>query len=179
MLGKTGQKGSRAVEDNVKGGKGQGKGPQKQSTKAAEKGKGDSYAKVAADNMWKTKQSKKHKYEKVSPRNSRPLKGIAATVNREIYLQGLDLEGCIDEEDVLESVGEYCMERGIKVIFARIIPVKYDQTRSGCKVTVLEEDFENVVDSDFWPDNITAREWTNRPRDNNGGAARQPSDDEN
>ena len=140
-----------------------------------------SYSKVVTNSGWKTITTKKRKFDNVSPKVSRPLKGIAATVNREVYLQGLDLEGYIDEDDIIESVKSYCLENGIKPIYIRIIPVRFDQTRVGCKLTVVEEDFERVIDSEFWPDNISAREWTPKPRDNNGnngGGARQPSDDE-
>ena len=58
------------------------------------------------------------------------------------------------------------MENGVTPIFIRIIPVKYDCTRTGCRVTVVEEDFERVLMNDFWPENIRVREWTQRPRDN-------------
>ena len=64
--------------------------------------------------------------------------------------------------------------------FIRIIPVRYDSNRAGCKLTVVEEDFERVLDDEFWPDNITVREWTYRPpdnRDNDDGGATDSSDD--
>ena len=80
-------------------------------------GKPMSYAKAAAtNNDWKTPRTKKRKYERLSPKNSRPLKGIAATVNREVYLQGLSLDGCTDEEEIVVSVRNYCIDRGIKPV---------------------------------------------------------------
>ena len=140
-----------------------------------------SYAKAASNTRWKTKQSKKRKFEKVSPRLSFPLKGKPATSNRDVYLQGLDVGDGNGEDDMLDSVKAYCIRNGITPLFVRIIPVKYDCTRVGCRLTVSEEDFERVIDDEFWPDNVSVREWTYRPRDNrgNGGAgARNPSDNE-
>ena len=69
----------------------------------------------------------------------------------------------------------------LNLYYIRIIPVRYDDNRAGCKLTVVYEDFERVLDEDFWPENITVREWTPRPRDNRGndeGAGRQPSDED-
>ena len=179
-LGKTNEKSNGNTSGRKKGGPtGRNDAPKKQNCKP-ESSRKESYAKVASENAWKT-MGKKRKFDKVSPKGTRPLKGIAATVNREIYLQGLDLDGCVDEEDIIESVREYCADRGVKLVYIRVIPVKYDDNRAGCKITVVEDDFERVVDSDFWPDNISSREWTRRPRDdraNDGGAARQPSDDD-
>ena len=158
------------VKGNSKGG----------SARGAGKSNG-SYASVAAKQRWETVQNKKRKFEKVSPKRAFPLKGIAATCNRDVYLQGLEVGEGDGEEDMIESVRSYCLERGITPVFIRIIPVKYDCTRVGCRLTVTEEDFERVIDEGLWPDYISVREWTQRPRDNRGndrGGARPPSDNE-
>ena len=127
-----------------------------------------SYASVVTSNEWKTKQSKKRKYENVSPKVVGPLKGIAATKNRDVYLQGLRLGDC-SYEDIVDSVREYVRERDINPVFIRIIPVKFDSTRVGCRLTIREEDFNIVMQGTFWPDNVSVREWTQRPRDNREG----------
>ena len=127
---------------------------------------GVTFAKVVTRSGWKTATTKKRKYDKVSPKAAFPLKGIAATVNRDVYMQGLCVGECESKDDIIESVRSYCMENGVTPIFIRIIPVKYDCTRTGCRVTVVEEDFERVLMNDFWPENIRVREWTQRPRDN-------------
>ena len=129
-------------------------------------GKGEmSYANAAKKGEWKTQQSKKRKFEKVSPKASFPLKGIPTTVNRDIYLQGLDVRDRNDEE-LIESVRSYCLNNNVEPTFIRLIPVRYDFTRTGCRLTVRERDFSKVVRNTFWPDNIKAREWTAKPRDN-------------
>ena len=146
------------------------------------KGTGDtSYANVAANTKWKTVQSKKRKFEKVSPKLTFPLKGKPATSNRDVYLQGLDVGNGNGEDDMLDSVKAFCISRGVTPLFVRIIPVKYDCTRVGCRLTVSEEDFERVIDEEFWPEDVSVREWTQRPRDNRGNDApgpRPPSDNE-
>ena len=61
-------------------------------------------------------------------------------------------------------------------IYIRLIPVKFDCTRTGCRLTVKEGDYEDVLDDDFWPEDVYAREWR-RNRDNDDGD-RHPSGDE-
>ena len=146
-----------------------------------QKGKDDkTYSKVVTNNGWKTVPAKKRKFDNVSPKPTMPLKGIATTVNRDVYLQGLDVGECSDEE-LIESVRSYCIERGITPTYIRIIPVRYDYTRAGCRLTVRESDFNMVIRNNFWPDEIRAREWKPKPRENNeneGRGPRAPSDEE-
>ena len=139
----------------------------------------ETYAKVVTRNGWNTVQ-KKRKFDKVSPRASFPLLGIPATVNREVYLQGLRVSEGMCADDVNDSVKAYCLERGITPIYMRAIPVKYDCTRTGCKLTICEEDYERVILDEFWPEDVSVRDWTPRVRDNqnNGDGARPPSDDD-
>ena len=129
-------------------------------------GKG-SYAKVVTSNGWKQVESKKRKFNNVSPKVAFPLRGVAATQNRDIYLQGLRVNVGECEDDVIESVRAYCLERGITPVFIRVIPVKFDCTRTGCRLTVRDEDYDRAIMNSFWPDNISARDWTPKPRDNN------------
>ena len=151
----------------------------KQSAKSGnEKG---SYASAVATTQWKTMQSKKRKFEKVSPKLTFPLKGRPTTCNRDVYLQGLDVGDGDGSDDMMESVRSFCVDNGITPVYIRIIPVRYDSTRVGCRLTVREEDFECVMDEFFWPEDVSVREWTPRPRDNRGNGdagARPPSDNE-
>ena len=144
--------------------------------------KGMSYAKAVTENDWKVKQSKKRKFEKVSPRLSFPLKGSVSNTVRDVYLQGLDIEDGQNDDDVVDSVREYCNKHGITPVYIRIIPVKFDCTRTGVRLTVKSDDFERVINESFWPDLITVREWTQRNRDNrqnDNGNGRDASDDDN
>ena len=135
---------------------------------------------VVTNSGWKTVQSKKRKYNNVSPKLSFPLKGAASTTVREVYLQGLEVSESERDEDIISSVRTYCLERGITPVYIRIIPVRYDFTRTGCKLTIKECDYERVIREEFWPDLIRVRDWTPRPRDNreDDGGAFNASDDE-
>ena len=129
---------------------------------------GKSYAKVVSENPWTTVQSnsgKKRKFEKVSPKLMFPLKGTASTNVKDVYLQGLDVEDGQTHDDVIDSVRAYCNGNGVKPVFIRIIPVKFDCTRTGCRLTIKIEDFERVMMESFWPELISVREWTPRNRD--------------
>ena len=140
-----------------------------------------SYASAVATTKWKTMQSKKRKFEKVSPKLTFPLKGKPSTCNRDVYLQGLDVGDGNGSEDMMESVRSYCVDKGVTPLYIRIIPVRYDCTRVGCRLTISEEDFERVMDELFWPDDVSVREWTPKPRDNRGNGeagARPPSDND-
>ena len=66
----------------------------------------------------------------------------------------------------MKSVRAYCIEKGITPVYTRSIPVRYDCTRTGCRLTVNEEDYERVILNEFWPEDIRARDWTPRPREN-------------
>ena len=90
------------------------------------------------------------------------------TKNRDVYLQGLELVDSGSGGDVIDSVKAYCRERGIKPVYITLIPVKFDTTRTGCRLTVKEEDFDRAVRDNFWPDHIQAREWTPTPREGYG-----------
>ena len=125
--------------------------------------------------------TKKRKYDNVSPKPSFSLRGIPTTRNRDIYLQGLAIGEMDSDEDIIECVRSYCLDREITPVFIRIIPVRFDCTRTGCRLTVKEADYERVICEEFWPDHISARDWTPRPRDNagNGGEGEGPHYDHN
>ena len=140
-------------------------GPVKQLDSRNGRNTSESYAKIVTKNGWTTK-SKKRKYNNVSPRAAFPLRGIPVTVNRHVYLQGLDMGDGMSNEDIADSIKSYCHDYGITPVFIRIIPVRYDVSRTGCKLTIKEEDYDRVIMSDFWPEDVTVRDWTPKPRDN-------------
>ena len=94
-----------------------------------ERGSGNTYAKIVTKNGWTTV-PKKRKYDSVSPKAAFPLLGIPSTVNRNVYLQGLRMSNGVSEEDVVDSIRMYCIERNITPVFIRIIPVKFDDNEN-------------------------------------------------
>ena len=82
----------------------------------------------------------------------------------EVYIQELDCSTCRGSEDFEEMVMEYCKKRGLKAVDACTIPVKNSRTKSGCKLTVHEADYDTAMDRDFWPRGSKVRPWRSRPR---------------
>ena len=167
------------MNNNAMKGNNNNKGKSSARGRGQKGGNGMSYAKVVTNSGWKTVATKKRKYDTVSPKPTHSLRGIAATRNRDIYLQGLALGDMDSDEDVIECVRAYCLDRDITPVFLRIIPVRFDCTRTGCRLTVRESDYDTVICEDFWPDHISVRDWTPRPRDNagNGGEGEGPPSD--
>ena len=97
----------------------------------------------------------------------RSLKGIKSILQREVYIQGLDFNGFASYGEMEELVHDFCMKGGVPVLYMKIIPAKYDRAQVGCKLAVREMDFEKVMDEEFWPEDVSVREWRKKPR--NGG----------
>ena len=55
-------------------------------------------------------------------------------------------------------------------MFIKVIPVKLDPDQVGCKLAVIESDFDDVMREDFWPEFVTVRAWVYRPREGRGQA---------
>ena len=128
-----------------------------------------SYAQMAGEEPWLTNDRKR----KNVGNKFKSLKGVKATVHREVYVQGLDLQGSTDHSEMEKLVHNYCKKNGVKVVFLNIIPVKYDKSQVGCKLSVLNEDFERVLDDDFWPEFVTVRAWRYKNRDGPNPGARE------
>ena len=98
----------------------------------------------------------------------RSLKGIKSILQREIYVQGIDFEGFASYSEMEELIHGFCLKKGVPVIYMKIIPAKYDRAQVGCKIAVREMDFDKVMDECFWPDDVSVREWRNKPRNDRG-----------
>ena len=129
----------------------------------------ESFADKVKKSRWLTvayhNNNKRKEREGAKKRN---LKGVKSVLQREIYIQGLDMEGFSSYNEMEELVHSYCVKRGIPVIFMKIIPAKYDRAQVGCKIAVREEEFERVMQEEFWPEDVTVREWRRKPRGGNG-----------
>ena len=130
------------------------------------------YAEMAGEEPWlpavRPKKNADNKF--------RSLKGVKATVHREVYVQGLDLQGASDYTEMESLINKYCKKNGVKVVFLNIIPVKYDKNQVGCKLSVLSEDYERVLNDDFWPEFVTVRAWRYRNRDAPNAGVREGND---
>ena len=121
-----------------------------------------SYAGVAAKDMevWLTPGRKR----KNTDTKHSSLKGKKSVCHREIYVQGLDCSGMKDHAEMEKLVQGYCKQNGVTVMFIKVIPVKLDKSLVGCKLSVLEEDFQRVIIDDFWPEFVTVRPWRYRTK---------------
>ena len=72
-------------------------------------------------------------------------------------------------EDIEYSIAEYCCQKGVHATFVKGLAMAAGQTDARLPVSVPEEDFDRVLDDDFWPDDIFAREWYMRNKSKKGG----------
>ena len=61
-------------------------------------------------------------------------------------------------------IKDYCRSAGVIPGQAAVIPVKDDDTQTGCKVTVRMSDASKLMSDDFWPNGIFARPWRPKPK---------------
>ena len=132
----------------------------------------DSYAEVAEsgdDEVWSVADGKGNKRKMVREKQT-GLKGLKTVSQREVYVQGIDCRPFNSHAAVEKEVKGYCKDKGITVLFIKVIPVKLDPNQVGCKLAVIEADFERVMRDDFWPEFVSVRAWVYRPREGRGQA---------
>ena len=124
----------------------------------------DSYADAAG--QWSPPaRPYKRKWDKRDKKT--PLKGVSQSPHRDIYIQGISTEGFSSKDEAITMVKDYCKFAHIFPTQAVVIPVRDDDSQTGCKITVKEKDAESLMVEDFWPDGIFARPWKPRPRGDN------------
>ena len=107
---------------------------------------------------------KNKRRSKLGNRKIPELKSAAEVALSEIYIHELDCSSCRGSRDFEEMVLEYCKRRKIIAVDACTIPVKNCRTKSGCKLTVQEVDYEKAIRKDFWPQGSRVRPWPPRPK---------------
>ena len=68
-------------------------------------------------------------------------------------------------DDMEEAMKIHCRDRGINANFCRVMTNNYGSSTVGCRVNVREEDFNMLLDPEFWPADVEVREWLPRGRD--------------
>ena len=66
-----------------------------------------------------------------------------------------------------DAVQDYCEERGVGVFFIKVMASLYEGF-ANIKLTVATCDYTTVIDGDFWPPNVSPREWFVKDKKNNG-----------
>ena len=138
----------------------------------------ESYAAMAAKQQdWST--PKKRKRVRSVNKKLGFLSGAQNLPQKVLYVQGIAFSRFDSYEDVEELMYVFGESRDFKFAFAKAIPVKNDNTKIGCKITVNEEDVETLLDDDFWPENITVRPWRVGPKGNKEHEGDKDNEDDN
>ena len=124
----------------------------------------ETYADMASKNRWNPPPSKR-KRTKSSPKAFKPISGATINENKDIYVRGLATKNFTNSEELEDSVRYYCRERGVNIVFARVMTNSVNTNAVGCRVCIREEDLDAVYEDGFWPNKVEVREWYQKPRD--------------
>ena len=128
-----------------------------------------SFAKVVTRNGWHPPQAGKRRRMRSSPTSIAPLRGAQMKQMRDIYVRGLERKNYRTSEEVEDAVYFYCKERGVEVLYVKEIKNRFETEIACVKVTVLESNWAETTDFNFWPEGTEVREWFQN------GRSRRPS----
>ena len=123
---------------------------------------------VVSKNGWRTKKRKRTKSSSVT---FPTICGGYTKPFRDIFVGNLRNDLYDDPEEMSDAIQDFCEERGIEVYYIRILSSQFEGF-SNVKLTVATCDYYTVIDNDFWPENVTAREWYQGNNDKKGGNPR-------
>ena len=154
----------RAVQDASVSKKGESRGYDPHENGPEQNVSPKTYADAAAKEVWLSP-----KRRKKSGNNNAPTLEAADTAPvREIFVVNLKYANCSKPVDLENMVRDYCKDRGIKIVFAKAYPQRFDDATANCRVTVRDYDEDKVLSEGFWPCRVTARLWTPTPLFNQG-----------
>ena len=131
------------------------------------------YADMAAEEPWLTAEGKnrKRKLDKRSPKAIPPLQGAVVKPQRDVFVRGLATTGYSSKKEMGEAIRVYCEERGVAIVYARIMVNANEPGVANVKITVHEEDIDTILDPEFWPAESYVREWFANGRGRRNSAA--------
>ena len=88
-----------------------------------------------------------------------PISGGHMIPKEDIFVQGLVASIYENREDMEDAIDDYLQGRGIDVYYIRVFRRESDPEVANCKITVAGEDLESVLETTFWPENVSVREW--------------------
>ena len=121
--------------------------------------------KVVTRNGWFTTQApdnKKRKRTRSSNIACPSICGPNTKPYRDIFVRGLRTDIYEGPEQMQDSIQDYCEERGVALYYIRILSNTEDGL-ANIKIQVAACDFQTVLDQTFWPENVSVREWFNKP----------------
>ena len=110
---------------------------------------------VVTRNGWHTK---KRKHTKSSSVTFPTICGGYTKPFRDIFVGNLRNDLYNDPADMSDALQDFCEERGVGVYSIRILSSQFEGF-SNAKITVATIDYQTVIDKDFWPENVSVREW--------------------
>ena len=126
---------------------------------------------VVTKNGWFTAGvPQKRKRTRSSPNTQSIISGGQTKPYRDVFVRNLKTENYNGPEDMADAVQDYCEERGVGVYFIKVMSSLFEGF-ANIKLTVATCDYATVVDNDFWPPNVSPREWYVKDKKNaNNGA---------
>lgn len=93
------------------------------------------------------------------PKKTYHLEGKIPDKTSLLYLRNVGMTNEDYENDVIDSVKAFALEHCVKVSHASIVYNRYSDSVVGVKINVPETQKQTVLQDEFWPCNITCREW--------------------
>ena len=87
------------------------------------------------------------------------LKGASQEQLSALYVRNIEISDDDTDESIVDNVRRYCQTKGVKALRANVIYNRYNDYVVGCKVSVVNSQKHKLLADNFWPNNITCREW--------------------
>ena len=80
-----------------------------------------------------------------------------------LYLQNINRPEGVSFKDIADGIKDFAMKKGYLVTFARVFPNKFRDDIVSCRITVPENQSEEMIGSGqrIWPRDVTCRRWSN------------------
>ena len=97
-----------------------------------------------------------------SPNIQANLKGVKFEPSKYVYVKNIYLDVNDTEADVKEKVRSFVIDNGVRIMNIQVIANKYCEDSVGCKIRIPLRQLSTVLSRNFWPDDMSCREWTDR-----------------
>ena len=90
------------------------------------------------------------------------LSGIRKETSVDVYVQNIRRKRGESLKDLADKVRIYCQKKGIRVMQARTIANKYYENTVGVKLSIPLRQYDDVIGTRMWPDDVICRKWENK-----------------
>jgi hypothetical protein len=81
-----------------------------------------------------------------------------------IYVNNIWVDPGQTPNDITSSLKSFCRNSNVTVIHTEIVSNRRREDVVGCKVTIPKHQVNKVKEKDFWPEFITCRDWSFKPK---------------